>query len=150
MTLDSLSAGQYIADTSLDYASAGKITDPVVHGLSVIVTGYDVTATCSARTPGVSNPTFHWTLKDRDVAGMTSSGRYIVSGVTRADNDLYRFSSTVTVQRILPSESGQCSVVNGPSYLSDLLKFYIPSRQLRSSSDTLLLRIPSFHLKSFG
>ena len=43
-------------------------------------------------------------------------------------------------------------VVNndGPSYLSDLLKFYIPSRQLRSSSDTRLLRIPSFRLKSFG
>ena len=42
-------------------------------------------------------------------------------------------------------------VVNndGPSYLSDLLKFYIPSRQLRSSSDTRLLRIPSFRLKSF-
>ena len=39
---------------------------------------------------------------------------------------------------------------NGPSYLSDLLKFYIPSRQLRSSSDTRLLRIPSFRLKSFG
>ena len=38
---------------------------------------------------------------------------------------------------------------DGPSYLSDLLKFYIPSRQLRSSSDTRL-RIPSFRLKSFG
>ena len=38
---------------------------------------------------------------------------------------------------------------DGPSYLSDLLKFYIPSRQLRSSSDPRL-RIPSFHLKSFG
>ena len=35
---------------------------------------------------------------------------------------------------------------NGPSYLSDPLKFYIPSRQLRSSSDTRLLRIPSFRL----
>ena len=43
------------------------------------------------------------------------------------------------------------SVINdGPSYLSDLLKFYIPSRQLRSPSDTRLLRIPSFRLKSFG
>ena len=39
---------------------------------------------------------------------------------------------------------------DGPSYLSDLLKFYIPSRQLRSSSDTRLLRIPSFRLESFG
>ena len=39
---------------------------------------------------------------------------------------------------------------DGLSYLSDLLKFYISSRQLRSSSDTRLLRIPSFRLKSFG
>ena len=37
---------------------------------------------------------------------------------------------------------------DGPSYLSDL-KFYIPSRQLRSSSDTSLRRIPSFRLKFF-
>ena len=43
------------------------------------------------------------------------------------------------------------SVINdGSSYLSDLQKFYIPSRQLRSSSDSHLLRIPSFRLKSFG
>ena len=39
---------------------------------------------------------------------------------------------------------------DGPSYLSDLLKFYIPSRQLRSSSDSRLLGIPSFRPKSFG
>ena len=39
---------------------------------------------------------------------------------------------------------------DGPSYLSDLLKFYIPSRQLRSSSDARLLCIPSFRLKFFG
>ena len=39
---------------------------------------------------------------------------------------------------------------DGPSYLSDLQKFYIPSRQLRSSSDTRLLRTSSFRLKSFG
>ena len=39
---------------------------------------------------------------------------------------------------------------NSPSYLSDLLKFYIPSRRLRSSSDSRLLRIPSVRLKSFG
>ena len=38
----------------------------------------------------------------------------------------------------------------GLSYPSDLLKFYIPSRQLHSSSDFHLLCIPSFHLKSFG
>ena len=39
---------------------------------------------------------------------------------------------------------------DGPSYLSALLKFCIPSRQLRPSSDSRLLRIPSFRLKSFG
>ena len=44
----------------------------------------------------------------------------------------------------------KCVNNDSPSSLSDLLKFYIPSRQLRSSSDTYLLRIPSFHQKSFG
>ena len=39
---------------------------------------------------------------------------------------------------------------DGPSYTSDLLKFYIPSRQPRSSSDTRLLRIPSFRLRTSG
>ena len=39
---------------------------------------------------------------------------------------------------------------DGPLYLSDLLRLYIPSRQLRFSSDTRLLRIASFRLKSFG
>ena len=45
-----------------------------------------------------------------------------------------------------------CKSVNndGTSYLSDLLKFYIPSRQLRSSSDSRLLCILSFRLKSLG
>ena len=42
----------------------------------------------------------------------------------------------------------RCVNNDGPSYLSDLLKFYISSRQLRSSSDFRLLRIPSFRLKS--
>ena len=37
----------------------------------------------------------------------------------------------------------------GPSYLSDLLKFYIPSRQFCFSSASRLFRIPSFRLKSF-
>ena len=39
---------------------------------------------------------------------------------------------------------------DGPSYLSDFLMFYFLSQQLRSSSDSRLLRIPSFRLKSFG
>ena len=38
----------------------------------------------------------------------------------------------------------------GPSYLSDLLNFYIPSWQLCSSSDFRLLRIPSFRPISFS
>ncbi len=38
----------------------------------------------------------------------------------------------------------------GPTYLSDLLHLYTPSRQLRSSSDTHLLRIPRFRTKTAG
>jgi len=37
-----------------------------------------------------------------------------------------------------------------PAYLSDLLHVYTPSRQLRSSADTRLLRIPHVRTKTFG
>ena len=37
-----------------------------------------------------------------------------------------------------------------PTYLSDLLHLYTPSRQLRSSVDTRVFRIPSFCTKSSG
>ena len=37
-----------------------------------------------------------------------------------------------------------------PIYLSELLHFYTPSRQLRSSIDTRVFRIPSFRTKSCG
>ena len=39
---------------------------------------------------------------------------------------------------------------NGPAYLSDLLHTYTPSRQLRSSSDTRILRIPTVRTKTYG
>ena len=37
-----------------------------------------------------------------------------------------------------------------PIYLSELLHLYTPSRQLRSSADTRVFRIPSFRTKSSG
>ena len=37
-----------------------------------------------------------------------------------------------------------------PIYLSELLHLYTPSRQLRSSTDTRVFRIPSFQTKSCG
>ena len=37
-----------------------------------------------------------------------------------------------------------------PTYLSDLLRLYSPFRQLRSSADTRVFRIPSFRTKSGG
>ena len=37
---------------------------------------------------------------------------------------------------------------SAPTYLSDLIYFYTPSRQLRSSADTRVFRIPSFRTKS--
>ena len=39
---------------------------------------------------------------------------------------------------------------SGHQYLTDLLKMYAPSRQLRSSADTCTLCIPSIHTKSYG
>merc|ERR1711917_64206 len=38
----------------------------------------------------------------------------------------------------------------GPQYLSNLINLYIPSRELRSSSDTRMLRIPTSRMKSNG
>ena len=38
----------------------------------------------------------------------------------------------------------------GPSYLSDLLQLYVPSRSLRSSCDSRRLRIPPFKRKTSG
>ena len=39
---------------------------------------------------------------------------------------------------------------SAPTYLSHLLNLYTPSRQLRSSADTWVFRIPSFCTKSSG
>ena len=39
---------------------------------------------------------------------------------------------------------------SAPTYLSDLLHLYTPSRQLRSSADTRVFRVPSFRTKSRG
>ena len=39
---------------------------------------------------------------------------------------------------------------NAPAYLSDILHVYIPSRDLRSSSDLKLLRVPRVVTKTFG
>ena len=39
---------------------------------------------------------------------------------------------------------------SGPIYLSDLMHLYTPRRQLRSSSDTRTLCLPSFRTKSYG
>ena len=38
----------------------------------------------------------------------------------------------------------------GLQYLADILKIYVPSRQLRSSSDSRLFEIPSVNTKSTG
>ena len=41
-------------------------------------------------------------------------------------------------------------ICTGPVYLSDLLKIYTPSRQLRSSADIRILCIPSVNTNSYG
>ena len=38
----------------------------------------------------------------------------------------------------------------GPEYLSRVLQIYIPSRQLRSSSDNRVLHVPSVKTETFG
>ena len=44
----------------------------------------------------------------------------------------------------------KCINQSAPEYLSDLITLYVPSRQLRSSADTLKLREPTFKKKTFG
>ena len=39
---------------------------------------------------------------------------------------------------------------SGPVYLSSVLRIYTPSRQLRSSSDSRILSVPSVKTKTFG
>ena len=39
---------------------------------------------------------------------------------------------------------------NGPQYLSELLHLYTPTRDLRSSADTCILKIPCSNSKAFG
>ena len=56
-------------------------------------------------------------------------------------------------QRINYKLSSICSSFvtdTGPQYLADILKIYVPSWQLRSSSDYCLFQIPSVHTKSTG
>ena len=56
-------------------------------------------------------------------------------------------------QRILykiSSISFSAITSTGPSYLSDLLNIYEPSRHLRSSADTRMLCIPRVQTKSYG
>ncbi|XP_070189464.1 adhesion G protein-coupled receptor B1-like [Littorina saxatilis] len=109
----------YIADTFVDYTSKGKVSNSSP-GVYVIVTGYDVTATCSSRTPGVSQPKFNWTLGGRDMTSMQSSGRYVISRPNRSDNDPFKFVSSVRIKEILTTESGQlvCNVTAAGNTIS--------------------------------
>ena len=43
-----------------------------------------------------------------------------------------------------------CMCYNAPSYISELLHLYSPSRSLRSSSDTRMLKIQRFNRKTHG
>jgi len=44
----------------------------------------------------------------------------------------------------------KCLNGTAPQYLQDLLKVYVPGRQLRSSGDTTALAVPKMRLKTIG
>ncbi|XP_070189466.1 uncharacterized protein [Littorina saxatilis] len=117
------------ADMSLDYTSKGKVSNssPGVH---VIVTGYDVTATCSYRTPGVSEPKFDWTLGGRDITTMQSSRRYVISLANRSDNDPFKFVSSVRIKEILTTESGQlvCNVTAAGNTINKQVALHVVAK----------------------
>ena len=59
------------------------------------------------------------------------------------------------LQSISESTTNSCSICfsftgTGSQYLADVLKIYIPSRQIRSSSDTRLFQIPSVNTEPSG
>ena len=60
-----------------------------------------------------------------------------------AHQSMYQISSQHSVTQNIFSDIA-------PVYLSDLLRVYSPSRQLRSSSDSRTLRIPNIKTKTFG
>ena len=96
--------------------------------------------------------------------------KYLLSKLQKVQNNAVRFifrtirSAHVTPmlhslhwlpteQRIENKLSLLCFKIishQAPVYPSELLHLYIPSRQLRSSTDTRVFRIPSFRTKSCG
>jgi hypothetical protein len=97
----------YISDEEVSYDSSGKIL--LSDGFTdAVVAGSDLAVTCSARTPGVTNPSFTWTQNGRPLPNPLP-GRYSVVGPTLVDpaTDFYRFKSVLTIQRILLAEEGR-------------------------------------------
>ena len=54
------------------------------------------------------------------------------------------------IQYKISSICYNCLNSTAPDYLTDLLTIYKPARQLRSSSDTSILSIPTVRIQSFG
>ncbi|KAK7491589.1 hypothetical protein BaRGS_00017228, partial [Batillaria attramentaria] len=73
----------YITDMTVTLQATRMITS-----LDLIVEGTDVTVTCHARTPGISNPSFQWALNGVVVTS-SSSERLQVSSIVRDTDDPY-------------------------------------------------------------
>ncbi|KAK7489003.1 hypothetical protein BaRGS_00019807, partial [Batillaria attramentaria] len=73
----------YITDMTVTLQTTRMITS-----LDLIVEGADVTVTCHARTPGISNPSFQWALNGVVVTS-SSSERLQVSSIVRDTDDPY-------------------------------------------------------------
>ena len=56
----------------------------------------------------------------------------------------YDMPLVISILWIITSLTYSSIFDNGPSYLSDLLNLYVPTRQLRSSSDDRRLTVPRF------
>jgi hypothetical protein len=95
-------------------------------------------------------------LLDRLQRVQNSAARLVVKAkksdhITPILRSLHWLPVTSRVQYKVLSICHTClSSSTGPVYLSELLHLYTPSRQLRSSADTKLLRIPTVRTKSFG
>ncbi|KAL8581715.1 hypothetical protein ACOMHN_043133 [Nucella lapillus] len=92
--------GSYIVGPTASYESKGKFTDAL--GIEHLVSGSEVTVTCSGRTPGQWNPVFEWQVGNRDVSSLSGGPQqlYVVSPKVWSKTDIFRVTSTLTIKQL--------------------------------------------------
>ena len=92
-----------------------------------------------------------WSVNLKNVKIMLSVSSVVLPDLTTCLRSFVLYTSWLSVESRFqcknPPLTSKSMNNHAPSYISDLIQHYAPSRQLRSSADT---RLPSAHLKSSG